>query len=842
MGMGLSRHRAAVVAALLLFVVAPARADGPVYATTSLPAVGGSCSASPPIVDQSNHRIYVCESSLWKVRDLPVCNASPPTSPACASNLHAACGYWASTTPEIWMCNSSNTWTKVTGSAGGAPTTATYITQTADGTLSAEQALSALGTGLMKNTTTTGVVSIYGGATCTNQFIRSLDASAAPTCNAVNLGLDITGTLPLANITDSGTAGLVMTSGGSGGDPSWTSAGAGDVTDVGSCSGSACFKSGTYATTGTQDAQVLCWTDSEGDDQFCIDSSATALASDFNVAPPLSGTRLCAAGDGGCGQYAAGLDSNQTNTQPYVWRDAGNGRIWFNANEDSDNTANQEFGIDYNSGPSTIFYYANGSCTGSCSSSGGSSRAYCYNSGYLYWCDLSGSGNWVQLNAAKSLAGTDDDVDGTMENEVESTFVNKNTASPESFLFDADDNGFADFEIVRTTAGNSGIRLLDGYGFIQFGVGAKLKFKLCAPSYTNWFFFDEDDDGTYDAADDFCFGVGGYDYNCDCAADAPVIGSSGDVIFNYAGNLIGDSGFQFDLLSGVLTVGSVEAGTVDVGSDGTADLEVDGSGNVTLNGATGAGKWIWTGSLGDCDGDGSALGYDLTTGMPVCGDDDSGDEVTVDGSATTTPNFDDGGDINFAYSSPNITATVKADSVALGTDTTGNYAGSASEGGAATTALALDANPSDCSTGTVATTIAASGNLTCKNETLGAFTFSFSNLPASGTSNMRVGVYGDGFVRWYTPYAITLTGMVCYVNAAKTGGTLAVTVLNAGSSTDITRDTSTAWAASTPYSDTSCSSNCNVSADSYVNMQAVTASTFAPTTADLQCQVFYVMQ
>ncbi|MBI3634167.1 MAG: hypothetical protein HY228_00935 [Candidatus Yonathbacteria bacterium] len=45
-----------------------------------------------------------------------------------------------------------------TVSAGGAPTTATYITQTADATLSAEQALSALATGYMKVTTGTGVV------------------------------------------------------------------------------------------------------------------------------------------------------------------------------------------------------------------------------------------------------------------------------------------------------------------------------------------------------------------------------------------------------------------------------------------------------------------------------------------------------------------------------------------------------------------------------------------------------------------------------------------------------------------------------------------------------------
>lgn len=46
------------------------------------------------------------------------------------------------------------------GTSTGAPTDATYITQTANGTLSNEQALSALGTGLMKNTTGSGVISI----------------------------------------------------------------------------------------------------------------------------------------------------------------------------------------------------------------------------------------------------------------------------------------------------------------------------------------------------------------------------------------------------------------------------------------------------------------------------------------------------------------------------------------------------------------------------------------------------------------------------------------------------------------------------------------------------------
>lgn len=53
---------------------------------------------------------------------------------------------------------STNSLSCGTSGSGGAPTTATYITQTADGTLSAEQALSTLSTGIMRVATTTGVI------------------------------------------------------------------------------------------------------------------------------------------------------------------------------------------------------------------------------------------------------------------------------------------------------------------------------------------------------------------------------------------------------------------------------------------------------------------------------------------------------------------------------------------------------------------------------------------------------------------------------------------------------------------------------------------------------------
>lgn len=62
----------------------------------------------------------------------------------------------------VEYCDSGGAWTALNslGGGGGAPTDATYIVQTANGSLSAEQVLGALATGLLWNTTTTGVLSI----------------------------------------------------------------------------------------------------------------------------------------------------------------------------------------------------------------------------------------------------------------------------------------------------------------------------------------------------------------------------------------------------------------------------------------------------------------------------------------------------------------------------------------------------------------------------------------------------------------------------------------------------------------------------------------------------------
>lgn len=95
-----------------------------------------------------------------------VCQSGTTPPGTCAANSEC----FIDTDDELFLiCDSAGTgWdtyaTSAGGGGGGAPTDAKYIVQTADGTLSAEQALGALATGILKNTTTTGVLSIAAAA------------------------------------------------------------------------------------------------------------------------------------------------------------------------------------------------------------------------------------------------------------------------------------------------------------------------------------------------------------------------------------------------------------------------------------------------------------------------------------------------------------------------------------------------------------------------------------------------------------------------------------------------------------------------------------------------------
>lgn len=96
--------------------------------------------------------------------------------------------------------NSEGCFQPAGGGGGGAPTTAQYITRTPDATLTDEQALSLLGTGLLKNSTGTGNLSIAVAETdyvtpAGNVATATALASNGSNCGAGNvpLGVDASG-------------------------------------------------------------------------------------------------------------------------------------------------------------------------------------------------------------------------------------------------------------------------------------------------------------------------------------------------------------------------------------------------------------------------------------------------------------------------------------------------------------------------------------------------------------------------------------------------------------------------------------------------------------------------
>ena len=87
-----------------------------------------------------------------------------------ASEGYEAGSIWINTTlNRVYILESAAvgaaSWILLAPEGGSAPLSATFITQTLSADLSAEQALSALATGILKSTTGTGVVSIAAAGT-----------------------------------------------------------------------------------------------------------------------------------------------------------------------------------------------------------------------------------------------------------------------------------------------------------------------------------------------------------------------------------------------------------------------------------------------------------------------------------------------------------------------------------------------------------------------------------------------------------------------------------------------------------------------------------------------------
>ena len=121
---------------------------------------------------------------------------------------------------------------------GAAPDDATYIVQTPTSTLSAEQALSQLGTGLLKNTTSTGVLSIAAASDLPNHASRHANGGADEV--ALDASQVTTGTFLAARL-GSGTA---NSSKYLAGDSTWQTAPTGTVGGTGTAGRVAQWASG----------------------------------------------------------------------------------------------------------------------------------------------------------------------------------------------------------------------------------------------------------------------------------------------------------------------------------------------------------------------------------------------------------------------------------------------------------------------------------------------------------------------------------------------------------------------------------------------------------------------
>ncbi|MCP4246223.1 MAG: hypothetical protein GY778_04165, partial [bacterium] len=171
---------------LILFLLA-----GAAFAQTPLPPGGGTPPAGATYVNTFEGRSGTVTGAEGDY-DLTELGDVLLTTPADLDCLRydLASGNW--TNRPAAQCG---------GGGGGAPTDSTYITQTPDAGLSAEQALSALATGILKSTTGTGVITIAvagdipdlsslyltdaSAGACTNQFVRAVGDDTGPTCATV---------------------------------------------------------------------------------------------------------------------------------------------------------------------------------------------------------------------------------------------------------------------------------------------------------------------------------------------------------------------------------------------------------------------------------------------------------------------------------------------------------------------------------------------------------------------------------------------------------------------------------------------------------------------------------
>jgi len=233
-----------ITAATAFSVAAPSNngSIGTVYGLKILDLTQGS----------ANYALYTGQGivHVGDVLETPVLASTPTSTPP--ANFVQLYTKLLAGAPQLHAKNSSGTEYLVGGGGGGgAPTTSKYLLQVADGALPNAQAMGALNTGLVKNTTTTGVQSIAVSGTdyttpTGSENLSNKTISASTLNNSV-----IGGTAPAAGhfstlqVGTSATSGNVLTADASG-NATWQAAAAG-----GSHTPSFLTRSANYSSTST---------------------------------------------------------------------------------------------------------------------------------------------------------------------------------------------------------------------------------------------------------------------------------------------------------------------------------------------------------------------------------------------------------------------------------------------------------------------------------------------------------------------------------------------------------------------------------------------------------------
>ncbi len=156
-------------------------------------------------------------NNLGGIKVLNVTPASSVTKSGSKGTINLSVGSVTSVTASSPISSSGGATPNISCAScltSAAPTTASYLLQVSNVLLPNSQDMSALGTGVVKNTTGTGVQSIVSTQTCTNQAMTALSQAFVKTCSTITSSFVDTTVLNTNNYSLTGNSTQIETASG----------------------------------------------------------------------------------------------------------------------------------------------------------------------------------------------------------------------------------------------------------------------------------------------------------------------------------------------------------------------------------------------------------------------------------------------------------------------------------------------------------------------------------------------------------------------------------------------------------------------------------------------------